>query len=97
MRVALHYLSGTDPIVCLGQLHTLLKKPELPCLGEIDPIWNAVDMLESLSTMLSPEQVDLLTALIDALNDNERVIDLDQFPTWIQQDKIELSTPWPAI
>jgi len=81
-RIALDWFAGAEASVHLGQLRTLLERPDLPCHGGINAIWNAVDILERLREKLAPEQADLLASLVDAMNDRTKLPALDQFPVW---------------
>jgi hypothetical protein len=95
VRIALIWLQNTDATQYLGQLRTLLALPELPCLGEIDPQWDAADVLSHLRTRLSTEKADFVTAIVAALNEPRRVIDLEQFEFWRSAAGVSLEELWP--
>jgi hypothetical protein len=96
-RVALHWLSRSDPAISLGQLRTLIAQPELPCLGGIDPHWQADDILACLRTRLDAGQSDLLSVLVEVLNDHRRASELERFPAWSTQAPTPLEHPWPEL
>ncbi len=96
-RVVLCWLKNSDASVYLGQLRTLLERPALEIYGGIDPKWDAADILGRLRTKLSANQADLLTSLVEAMNDHPaKVADLARFPAWREPPPVELSIPWPA-
>jgi len=94
-RVALCWLRNADASQYLGQLRTLLAQPELPCQGGIDRQWAATDILDQLRSRLSPEEVDLLVAIVAALNEPSKVADLERFDLWHSTVAVPLETPWP--
>jgi tetratricopeptide (TPR) repeat protein len=95
-RCALAFARGEPATPWLGQLRTLLGREELPCLGNIAAKWDASDILDSLRERLSPDQVNLLAAIFDALNDHPaKVATLDTLPLWRNSPAVTLETPWP--
>jgi tetratricopeptide (TPR) repeat protein len=90
VRVALQWLTGIDPAASIGALRTLLTWPALPCHGGIEVNWDARDILNEWQKRLSAEQVAVLAALVDALNDGSRLNELDHFPMWRSQPAVGL-------
>ncbi len=96
IRIALSYLTGLDASIHIGQLRTLFQRPDLPCLGDINRRWQAADILDSLRQQLSPEEADLMAALVEVLNDQAKLPELDRFTAWTSQEAVSLDVPWPT-
>jgi len=92
--IALQWLTGSDATICIGQLRTLLERPELPCLGNINPNWDAADIIDNLRIKLASDQADLLAALVESMNDRTKVTELDRFVIWCSQPPVQLDAPW---
>ncbi|MBI3248684.1 MAG: tetratricopeptide repeat protein [Deltaproteobacteria bacterium] len=97
VRIALYCLTGSDAAICLGQLRSLLQQPDLPCYGGIQAIWQIEDVIADLREKLASDQAELLAALVAALNDRERVGDLDRFPMWRDHAAVPLDQPWAEL
>ncbi len=97
LRIVMSWLSGSDAADYLGQLRTLFEQPELPCREDIDRHWQAADILDHLRQRLSPDQADLLTALVEVLNDLTMVSELDRFLVWTGQAAVRLDVAWPNL
>ena len=95
VRIALYWLRNVDATLYLAQLRWLLAQPELPCLGGIDPKWDAVDVLDHLRAQLAPEKANLFVAITSFLNEPGTVADLEQFDLWKSTPAIPLVVPWP--
>ena len=96
-RIALCWLGGSNAAVCLGQLRSLLQQPDLPCHGDIDPVWQADDLLAALREKLAGDQAEFLAALVAALNDHTQLDRLNRFPLWRDQPPFPLDEPWPKL
>lgn len=96
VRAALAMLLGRPVEQYFGQLKTLLAKPDLPCLGNIDPIWHPEDCVNHLGAKLSAGQAGLLAKLAEVLNDHAVLPALDAHPAWAGQPAVPLDVPWPA-
>ena len=94
-RTAIHWLRNADAPQYLGQLRTLLEQPELPCLGEINPKWDAADVLDRLRSRLTPEKANLLAAIVATLNEPGKVADLERFDLWHSTLAVPLEVRWP--
>jgi len=98
VRTVLSWLIGTNPAALLGRLKTLLAREELPAHGNISIRWDVADVLEQLRSRLpEKEKMDLLIALVDALNDHSYIVDLDQSPLWRNQPQVSLDVPLDPI
>jgi hypothetical protein len=88
MQLALRYLSPdtngtTDPaVVILGRLKTALTQANAHLEWAMDPV------LAYLQPRIPAEDHELLTALVAALGDANRVQDLDRFPAWCAADPV---------
>jgi tetratricopeptide (TPR) repeat protein len=95
VRSALCMLRNEDSKLYTGQLRTLLAKPKIPCQGNITRQWDAADILDELRSRLTPEQADFLAALVAALNDPDKIADLERFDLWRSTQPVPLEAPWP--
>lgn len=96
-RISLEWLRGSDPSVCVGQLHNLMLRPSLPSHGGVSAVWDAADILDSLRPKLLPWQLDLLEAIVERLNDRNALTELNRFLAWSDQPIVTLETRWPSI
>ncbi len=94
VRLALDWLTGADASAHLGQLRTLLNRPELPALGGIQQTWDAEDILDRLAERLASERAEFLRALVNSFNHRERVAELDAWRFWTDQEPVPLETGW---
>jgi tetratricopeptide (TPR) repeat protein len=94
-RVALCWLCHADAKLYPGQLKTLLAQAEVPCLGGVDPKWDAKDVLEYLGSKLPADAVEFLSALFEVLNDLTKLPNLGRFEQWRRAAAMPLDAPWP--
>jgi proteasome accessory factor A len=96
MRLALAMLTGMSCAQYLGQLKTLLLQPALPCLGDIDPIWDPSDVLRFLQSRLTPGQTLSICILARVLNHQRLVPALERWGGWARQPAVPLADSWPV-
>jgi tetratricopeptide (TPR) repeat protein len=95
VRIVLQWRSDQNTSLFLGQLRTLLEAPELPVYGNIARTWEPDDLLAHLKAQLTPEQVDLLAALVKAMNDHPaKVAELGEYELWRGVESVPLDQPW---
>ena len=92
VRTTIALLSGNQCQLYLGQLKTLWIKGPLPVSNDVPSIWRVPSVLAQVNCRL-PQHADVLTALLDALNDQGRVPALEQFPIWRDQTPAPLDVP----
>jgi len=95
MRLVLCVRQSVSPAPYLGQLNTLLTGPALTAKGNVATQWDIAKPLEFLGEKLTSDHLDLLTALVAALNDRANLPALDAFSEWRNQPPVPLATPWP--
>ncbi len=95
IRTGLCWLRNENAGHYLGQLRTLLTRPEISCLGGTDHEWQAADILDHLRARLAPEESDLLAAIAGALDEPGKVADLERFDLWRSTSAVPLEAPWP--
>ena len=96
VRIALRLLAGErDVTLHLGQLKTLLAHGPLECLGDIAPIWEIPDVLQTLREKLPVQDAELLAAIAETLNDRAHLDGLETFRPWRGAPPAELDVPWP--
>ena len=94
VRFALTLLQRVNASISLGQLRTVLLRPNLPCLGGIDLRWDVADVVGTLRERLAHDEVELLSALVDVLNDRSPLNELNRFAQWARQPGVPLEMPW---
>lgn len=94
VRFALTLLQRVNASISLGQLRTVLLRPNLPCLGGIDLRWDVADVVSTLRERLAHDEVELLSALVDVLNDRSPLNELNRFAQWARQPGVPLEMPW---
>jgi tetratricopeptide (TPR) repeat protein len=76
MQVLIALLDNADATYILGQLKSVLQS------DGVHMEWTMQPVLDHLQSRLSAADHALLTALVAALSDKEKVADLDQFAMW---------------
>lgn len=66
----------------IGQLCTLAAIPELGDYADVNKTWDIGYFIEFLRPKINDHQAKFLTALVAALNDRDKLPQLDQFPEW---------------
>jgi tetratricopeptide (TPR) repeat protein len=94
-RTALCWSRNADASHYLGQLGTLLVQADLFCPGDIARRWDAADIVDALRSRLTPDKADFLVALVAALNEPNKVADLERFSIWNSTMPVPLEAPWP--
>ena len=79
----------------LGQFKTLITGPELPVASDLAVPWDIAYFIEFLKPKLGEHAAEFLTALVAAMNDQSRVLDLEPFATWNDQPLFPLGATWP--
>jgi len=59
----------------------LLKNDEPLSADDVDPHWNAVDIIEFVQ-QISPDEAEFLSSLIEVLNDQDKCPKLDSWEIW---------------
>lgn len=95
VRIALAMLSGMSFGQYVGQFKTLLNQLELPCLGDIDPVWDPSDGVRYLESKVPADHAALVGDLARTLNDRKLLPELELYADWANQSPVPLTDPWP--
>jgi len=95
VRLAIALLELQPVEVFVGQLKNLLALESLPDHAGVVKVWDITCLIESLRPTIPPDADNFLTALVSAMNDRTKLVDLDRFPEWRNQTPIPLDAPWP--
>lgn len=96
VRIALRLLSGASNVrFYLGQLRSLLNRPVLECLGDIDRSWVVPDVFETVYDELGFADAELLLRLARAFDAHPDLSDLDEAVAWHAATAVPLEAPWP--
>jgi hypothetical protein len=96
VRIALRLLAGASDVrFYLGQVRSLLDRPFLECLGDIDRSWVVPDVFETVYDELGFAEAELLLRLARSFDAHPDVSDLDEAAAWHAAPAVPLETPWP--
>jgi tetratricopeptide (TPR) repeat protein len=88
---AIMLLEEKDVSVPLGQLKMLFSR------GIEHLSWIITTLLTTLDSTLPAKHVPLMHALSCAINDRERLPELDAYPLWNEIEPVPFDTAWPDI
>jgi hypothetical protein len=90
-------LDGGNGADAIGRLKTLLLGPMLPVAAGVGYPWDVGYLLDYLAPRLSDGHHALLRAVLAAINDTKRAVDLDRFPAWREVAPIPRDAPWQEL
>jgi hypothetical protein len=75
-------LEGAPVAAAIGRLKAMLKGPPLPVTPDVAARWDMRYFIDHLRGRLPENTVDLLAAVVSALDDPRALPDLERFAAW---------------